>query len=198
MKFSFAQVGHVTCEVLRLSSAKAPAVRARIKHLQRLQFPSSVNVGGGARSNYDVEALLQVVLAFEMFDLGFTPDRVKPTVQTHWNQLRWEFAVALASPAIANYVATFPSALDGLRIPEETAEVATLYSGSLEQLAQTLAGFHGARSSANFAAINITALVLEAADAVGALEVERGTGMAASPKEAFMNIVRGWRFEGSR
>lgn len=51
------------------------ALLGRIKHLQRLGWPEGTNVGKGSRVRYDTQKTLSLVIAFELLDVGVTPER---------------------------------------------------------------------------------------------------------------------------
>lgn len=51
------------------------ALRARLKHLKRLGFPTGVNTGRGVPAQYGADSVIHLLLAFELIQLGLTPER---------------------------------------------------------------------------------------------------------------------------
>ena len=51
-------------------------VAGRLQHLQRLSFPPTTNTGRGVAAVYGIGEVAQLSLAFEIMQLGLTPERV--------------------------------------------------------------------------------------------------------------------------
>lgn len=47
----------------------------RLKHLKRLGFPEGVNIGRGKHFSYDGNAVFDLLIMFEMLQLGISPER---------------------------------------------------------------------------------------------------------------------------
>jgi len=69
--------------------------RSRIKQLQRLQFPSGVNVGRGTRMRYSAEHLFQLVSAFELMDLGLPAATAIAIVNAEWPNFLAAYGLAI-------------------------------------------------------------------------------------------------------
>lgn len=51
-------------------------VAGRLQHLQRLSFPPTTNTGRGVAAVYGIGEVVQLALAFEIMQLGLTPERM--------------------------------------------------------------------------------------------------------------------------
>ncbi len=67
----------------RIDPAKEVALRARLKHLQRLGFPSGVNTGRGRAARYGPREIIHLLAAFELLQLGMTPERAAEILELH-------------------------------------------------------------------------------------------------------------------
>jgi hypothetical protein len=76
MGFGLAIVEGALAELHFIRPEKRVAFKARLKHLQRLGFPPGVNTGTGRAANYQGQHLFLLGLAFELLQLGLTPERV--------------------------------------------------------------------------------------------------------------------------
>ena len=136
------------------------------------------------------------------------------TVEQHWADLRPAIGVAASNPDEAYYVATYPSALNGLRatinkdenpayqippgidpdvLPKDFGDFAQMHQGSLPQLSDVLAPPSRVERAQDFAAVNLTGLVFSLAAAVGNLVKPRSVGRANANE--FLGIVRSWHKE---
>lgn len=83
-------VGYLQIEALvrRLGGVDdASLVLRRWKYLQRMSFPAGSNTGRGRKVAFDLDQLLQVLVAFELIQTGSTPTRAVRTVRTNWPDL---------------------------------------------------------------------------------------------------------------
>lgn len=69
-------VEEVIARIHAVEPARRPALAARLRHLQRLGFPPGINTGKGKRAEYGLDELLLLAAAFELLQLGVTPERV--------------------------------------------------------------------------------------------------------------------------
>jgi hypothetical protein len=194
MRFTLNQVVEIVVEALKLDPKRAGAVRARLQHFQRLDFPEGIKgTVRGRRANYDEERVVKVALAFELLDVGFTPARMRATIVQHWQEIRSAFALAAAHRETAIYIATYPNALDGLRASIDKAEISWVHSGfTLEELG----GMFSQRSvltAPSLAAINLTGLLLDVATAVGNLAAPRAAALVKG--EEFIAVLDSWNQE---
>jgi hypothetical protein len=58
-----------------VAPARVGALKGRLQHFQRLGFPAGVNTGRGKPAEYGVSAILRIVVAFELLQLGLMPER---------------------------------------------------------------------------------------------------------------------------
>ncbi|WP_417594015.1 hypothetical protein [Parasphingorhabdus sp.] len=75
MEFTYKEIHDILSHKHNIASASLTAFRGRIKHMQRLGFPSGVNTGKGRPACYTWRELLLIGLAFEYLEIGSTPDR---------------------------------------------------------------------------------------------------------------------------
>lgn len=111
--FSFGILEHALARYFEVLPEDTARFRARIKQLQRLEFPSGVNVGRGVKMPYNNEHLLKLVLAFELIDNGMTAKPATQLVEKQWARFRSGLgAVAMADPKSSYvYADVYPNAL---------------------------------------------------------------------------------------
>jgi hypothetical protein len=83
-------VGYLEVEaIVRLLSGvdDAKLVLRRFKYLQRMSFPAGSNTGRGRKASFDLDQLLQILVAFELIQTGCPPTRAVRTVRTNWPEL---------------------------------------------------------------------------------------------------------------
>ena len=91
------EIGYQTLERLlvvlfELSEGQRGALLGKFKYLQRLGGFGSRPHGGRAR--YQLDELLQLLVIFELLDVGCSPTQAVRTVRTHWNDLSVNLAYA--------------------------------------------------------------------------------------------------------
>lgn len=94
VELTYRQVEAALAGHFRVHPDRLSTFRSRIKQLQRLQFPPGVNVGRGARAEYNAESLFQLVLAFELISCGQPALTACKLVERHWQQFAAGFALA--------------------------------------------------------------------------------------------------------
>src|SRR5690606_36146481 len=95
MQLTYAQLEQTLSAHLRIQPDKLPTFRARIKQLQRLEFPPGINVGRGVRMEYTAEHLLKLATVFELLDFGYPAQAACHLVEAHWPL--WSAGYALAA-----------------------------------------------------------------------------------------------------
>ncbi|MDE1918566.1 MAG: hypothetical protein KGJ57_21200 [Sphingomonadales bacterium] len=71
----------------------AEVVQARIKYFHRLDFPfKPTGVGSGWRVEYDIDAFLRIVVAFELLAAGVAPVKTVALVNSGWAAISRAFA----------------------------------------------------------------------------------------------------------
>jgi hypothetical protein len=76
LQFSRSQVEDILADVHMIEPSKRAAFSARMRHLQRLEFPAGTNVGKGRRAAYGFSEIVLLAVAFELLQLGITPERI--------------------------------------------------------------------------------------------------------------------------
>jgi hypothetical protein len=64
------------------------AFMGRVKHLNRLGFPRGISAGRGTPIKYDADQLFQVLAAFELAQLGASPQRAVQLLEECWSRVR--------------------------------------------------------------------------------------------------------------
>jgi hypothetical protein len=75
MQLTHVQLEELLAELHGVPPVRAPALRARIKHLRRLGFPAGLNKGRGNAATYTIGNVLRLLVVFELLQLGITPER---------------------------------------------------------------------------------------------------------------------------
>lgn len=94
MEMRLAELERLLISLFRVSETQREALTARFKNLRLLGGIPTVPDGGW--SSYDLDAVLKIVLTFEMVDLGYQPTRVVRMLRTHWERLQFQLAFAWA------------------------------------------------------------------------------------------------------
>lgn len=115
MDLSYAQLESALASHLEVHPEKIGTFRARVKQLQRLQFPPGVNVGRGTKMLYSGAHLFQMVTAFELIALGLPGLTATSLVTQNWQPISAGFALAIKREFRSEYNGT-PSRLIYLRI----------------------------------------------------------------------------------
>lgn len=63
----------------------ASLVDARVRYLQRVDFPSQVRTGRGRRTTHDLRAILKLTVALTLIDFGVPAARAAQTVAGRWD-----------------------------------------------------------------------------------------------------------------
>ena len=84
---TFGRLELVLSTYFRIDPDRAGTFRARIKQLQRLNFPAGVNVGRGARFEYEIEHLVKLTLAFELLAVGIPAKLATELVEQGWPRI---------------------------------------------------------------------------------------------------------------
>lgn len=82
-EFGFAAVVALLSDIHEVSEVRQSAFANRLKNLQRAGFPKSTKTGRGIAAAYDIEAVLNLLLAVELLQLGFPPERVIKILSTN-------------------------------------------------------------------------------------------------------------------
>ena len=93
---SFGRLEAVLSTYFRIDPERSGTFRARLKQLQRLNFPSGVNVGRGVKFEYGLDHTLKLIVALELLALGLPAKFVSDIVEASW--LRFAIGFQL-SPA---------------------------------------------------------------------------------------------------
>lgn len=122
------------------------ALKGRIKHFQRNGWPGDTNTGPGKRAVYDFSKVLKLCLAFEMLQVGMTPDRAIKILSRNWDYICTASSLAIGLLAQNDkarahdvYLYCNPMSL-GLRNPDDDDDAvdATFFYGSGRLLAERI------------------------------------------------------------
>jgi hypothetical protein len=73
---SFKQVTVLLGSLHLIEMSRISALQSRIKDFQRREFPPGLNTGKGKAAAYTPEHIILLTFAFEMLELGMTPDKI--------------------------------------------------------------------------------------------------------------------------
>lgn len=76
MQITYSELEDFLAYAHGVSPEKRAALKGRLKHFQRLGWPSGTNKGKGARVQYGVGQTLLLAMGLELLQLGLTPERV--------------------------------------------------------------------------------------------------------------------------
>jgi hypothetical protein len=95
MELTYRQLEATLRGHFRISPDRASTFTSRIKQLQRLNFPSGVNIGRGVKMTYTGEHLFKLITAFELIGLGLPAQAVAGLVEKHWEPISAAYALAI-------------------------------------------------------------------------------------------------------
>jgi hypothetical protein len=93
-RLSFSRLEAVLSAYFRIDPDRGGTFRARIKQLQRLNFPSGVNVGRGVKFEYELSHALKLVVALEIMALGLPAKFVSELVEESWRRFAIGFQLS--------------------------------------------------------------------------------------------------------
>lgn len=74
--FSFKEIVVAMGTQHLISLNKISALESRIKDFQRREFPPGLNTGKGRAARYEVHHLILLGIAFQLLEMGMSPDRI--------------------------------------------------------------------------------------------------------------------------
>ena len=81
-------------DAMAIPGHKRSSLLGRFQHLQRLQLIKGINPGRGTAANYRPHQVLIVAVAFQMLQLGLSPERVVNVIQHNQDRLRLAMSLA--------------------------------------------------------------------------------------------------------
>jgi hypothetical protein len=91
---SFGRLEAVLSAYFRIDPERGGTFRARIKQLQRLNFPGGVNVGRGVKFEYGLDHALKLVVALELMSFGLPAKFVSELVEASWRRIAIAFQIS--------------------------------------------------------------------------------------------------------
>lgn len=87
LSVTFGRLEVLLTTYFRIDPDRQGTFRARIKQLQRLNFPTGVNVGRGARFEYEIEHVIKLIFAFELLAVGVPAKLATDIVENGWDRI---------------------------------------------------------------------------------------------------------------
>lgn len=75
--------------------AKRSALLGRFQHLQRLKLIEGINPGRGKAAEYGAHQIVVILIAFQMLQLGLTPERTVSVIQDNAERIRKAIGLAV-------------------------------------------------------------------------------------------------------
>jgi hypothetical protein len=94
MERTYRRLEAVLIAHLAIDPERYSTFRSRIKQLQRLNFPSGVNIGRGEKMVYSAEHLFKLVTAFELIGMGLPAQAATQIVEKNWYDIRGGYGLA--------------------------------------------------------------------------------------------------------
>lgn len=96
IQLRYAQLEQLMADLLEAHEDRKSPLTARFRLFRQRGFPANVTMLAKTRFAYDLEAVLQVALAFWMMN-AFVPQEVVPiAIRNHWDELKGGFREAFA------------------------------------------------------------------------------------------------------
>lgn len=96
VQLQYAQVEAALVSLNQIADSKLGAFRARLRHLRVKGLPEGTNTGKGQRATFSALSYLQMVLATELMQVGFSPSRIVKMIKGNWYNLEFDALVALS------------------------------------------------------------------------------------------------------
>lgn len=77
---------------------RRPAFLGRFQHLQRLSLMEGINPGRGKQAEYQAHQLVVIATAFQMLQLGLSPERTVTLIKQNQEKIRLAIRVAIEEP----------------------------------------------------------------------------------------------------
>lgn len=94
---NFAMVDAVMAALHEIEESQRSAFSNRIKHMQRLGYPSGTNTGRGRAAAYSAHQLYLIGFALELAQLGLTTDSAIPLMQDNFSTVATATSAAIRS-----------------------------------------------------------------------------------------------------
>jgi hypothetical protein len=109
---SYKVLEQVLYEMHRVPAARQSAFLARLRYMQRHDFPAA-RVGRGRKVAYDLEQIFQIAIAFEFLQFGAQPAQVMRLLRSAWPDILAALRCPPAGRVSArSIIAHYPVALD--------------------------------------------------------------------------------------
>ena len=127
VELAYADIERVLARLNRIADDKRTAFKARLKHLQRLGFPTGANTGTGKRAVYNADMLFQLVMAVELIQCGLPPKLIVTVLNDNWQETQHGLLFAMVSDELFERLAPFLESPDLAWIiqPEALRELST-------------------------------------------------------------------------
>lgn len=186
MKIPYADLEEFLAQTHRVDHERRSALKGRIKHFQRLSWPPGTNQGKGKRVQYGVGQTLSLAVAFELLQIGLTPERIVDQLRQEQGTLAEGFGAALSEfrsqPNSIFYIFS-PESLVLLRDPAEKVDRIWSNLISLNVLQETLQN-NDLFKRPRLAVINLSEVLLEYISYIEKSGL-RSPEMLAAPIEAW-------------
>lgn len=91
----FATAEAVLADIYRVTDDNRVALRGRMKHFQRMNFPAGANPGKGRAAKLSFDELAQLAFAFELVQAGISPIPARDITAGSWSRVREAVAAAM-------------------------------------------------------------------------------------------------------
>jgi len=81
--------------VIGVPFAKRSALLGRFQHLQRLKLIEGINPGRGKAAEYGAHQIIVILIAFQMLQLGLTPERTVSVIKGNSERIRKAIGLAV-------------------------------------------------------------------------------------------------------
>lgn len=93
---TFATAEAVLADLYRITDEHRIALLGRMKHFQRMNFPSGANPGRGRAAKLTFDELAQLTFAFELVQAGLPPMLARDTIAGSWGRMRNAIATVMS------------------------------------------------------------------------------------------------------
>lgn len=173
MQLKTPKVADVLMALHSIPERKRVAFVARIKHFQRLGFPAGTNTGRGRAAPCGPSQLIDLLIAFEMAEVGIEPERavkILSTVRPLAVPIARDFLAHVEDDQKPNLIIQIdPRALDGLREPKDAGDPFDMIENAADFFAENYLTGPNRFRWRRLAMIDATQMMRHAANALDAL-----------------------------
>lgn len=185
----------LAADAMGVPEDRRSALLGRFQHLQRLSLIEGINPGRGVAAEYGAHQVLIIMLAFQMLQLGLTPERAVNTIKQNQDRVRLAIGLAVNGPDPINPAIVWfdPSVLSQSQGETEDPADATFHYGGAGSGPEMFEHLFVKGWEQRMAFISISGTLWSLVMALDMLEFTGLKPTIGERSEQFLSALRDWR-----